>query len=82
MQDAELTAWIGGAPDELAEIAATAGSRSAVPACPGRTMRREPEREHLIASPRGTHRHGDHTSSACCSKKAHESAVASSSEVM
>lgn len=39
MQDSELTAWIEEASRELAEIAAIAGARSPVPACPEWTMR-------------------------------------------
>lgn len=40
MEDAELTAWITEASRELTEVAAIAGSRSPVPACPDWTMRR------------------------------------------
>ena len=39
MDDGELTAWITEASRELAEVAAVAGSRAPVPACPGWTMR-------------------------------------------
>ena len=39
MRDADLTAWISEASRELAEVAATVGAHSRVPACPGWTMR-------------------------------------------
>lgn len=39
VDDTELTDWIGEAARELAEVAAIVGSRAAVPACPGWTMR-------------------------------------------
>ena len=39
MSDADLSAWIVEASHDLAEVAAIAGSRTPVPACPGWTMR-------------------------------------------